>query len=152
MTKKQRIAISPLSGIFVVFLVLILIILGERLLFDLNQWINPLADSFNALRGTEMDQYRLYRLIIHSGLVLPLFLAVFLLHNWIDERPEKKQYKIISTGYIAFGLWMMLRMIIEIGVYIIEVNRVVGMYVLLGAVVALLTWFMVRFQRKANRT
>lgn len=151
MTKKDHVKISPLSVIFVVFLVVVLIILGERLMYDLNQWINPLADSFKTLKGADMDQYMLYRLIIHSAFVLPLFLVVFLLHNWLDDQPEKRQYKVISIGYITFGLWMMLRIIVEIGVYIVEVNRVVGMYLLLGALAALLTWFMVRFQRRANR-
>lgn len=151
MAKKDHIKISPLSVIFVVFLVVVLIILGERLMYDLNQWINPLADSFEVLKGSEMDQYMLYRLLIHSGFVLPLFLGVFLLHNWLDDQPEKKQYKVISIGYITFGLWMMLRMIVEMGVYIVEVNQVIGMYVLLAGLAALLTWFMIRFQRRANR-
>lgn len=149
--KKEHIKVSPLSVVFVFFLVIVLIILGERMMYDLNQWINPLADQFSSLRGTDMDQYSLYRLVIHSSFVLPIFLAIFWLHNWFDDQPAKKQYKVISIGYVAFGLWMMMRIIIETGIYIVEVNRVVGIYLLLGVLIALLTWFMVKFQRRVNK-
>lgn len=149
--KKDHVKVSPLSVVFVFFLVSVLIILGERMMYDLNQWMNPLVDQFSSLRGTDMDQYALYRLIIHSAFVLPIFLVIFWLHNWLDDQPAKKQYKVISIGYVTFGLWMMLRIIVETGVYIVEVNRVVGIYLLLGLLIALLTWFMVKFQRRANR-
>lgn len=185
-TSKRR-RTSVLAALLSIFLAIVMILLGERALFDLNSVFNPVAvdyadvyptssGSSGGLRIQELSassyasdrsalsservyypssqsgEYRMYKLLIHAALVIPVFLLMFVFYFWTWRKQEHAQFKVIAVSYLIFGFWMMLHLLGEAFGFVMQEYRNVGVYVVLGLLAATFTWLMVMLQKRVNQT
>jgi hypothetical protein len=171
---KRGHKISVMAAILTLLLAIVLIILGERAIFDLNRSFNPhvidsptvspysygggyevessalsTADVYYA--HGERSDYKLYRMLIHAAFVIPAFLLVFVLYFWIWHRKTDNPFKVVVFGYLVFGFWMMLHLLFEIAGFVLEEYQNIGIYLVLVFLAALFTWLMVVLQHRINR-
>lgn len=161
--KKKKLKVSWLAVIFVIFLTIVLIILGERFMSDLNQWLNPAFDQYGGTsvrtvssyyeadvltRSYNSADYNLYRLVIHTALAIPLLLAALLLFFWWHQKRRDHPNRIIIWPYFILSLWIMFHVIIEAMAYIIEQYEKLGIYIVLIVLIVLLTWLTLFIQKK----
>ena len=160
-------------------LAIVLIIFGERVLFDLNRSLNPHAvteSEYTTLRTSDSaaistlssersavsaqrvyfpreneSDYKLYEMLIHSAFVIPVFLVMFVLYFWVWFKKSDSPFKVVVVGYLVFAFWMMLHLIFEIGGYVLEEYKNLGVYLVLIFLAAIFTMLMVMLQRKVNR-
>ena len=168
-TKK----LSGIGVVIVIILALVLIVLGERFLFDLNRWINPListqgigypkysqtqsmASETNALAPgyyisypqAEKGKYLTYKLLIHSAFAIPIFLLVFLLYFLVKIKHSKEGWRAVVFGYITFAIWMILHILEEAVEYIAAGNLNAAVYIILLLLVVILTPLAIFLQKK----
>ncbi len=176
-TKKHR--ISFVAVVLGIMLAIVLIILGERALFDLNRSFNPLAvteDERQELRRTDLsalnqlstdesavtsqrvyygraqtNQYKLNRMLVHSAFVIPVFLLMFVIYFYIWYKKEDSPLKVVVVGYLVFAFWMMLHLLSEVGVFVLEEYKNIGVYLVLLFLAAIFTMLMVVLQHRVNR-
>jgi len=139
--KKRKISI--LGIIFTIILVIILIVLGERILFDLNKTLNPcvektqerissglmkltpnlsnlsqessvLSKSTIQYKRSEKDKYLNYKTLIHAGFIIPIFLLVFLFYYLFNIKKKNSNLKVVIYGYLFFSIWMIIHFLIDI--------------------------------------
>lgn len=172
--KKRK--ISVLGVIFTIILAIVIILLGERIIFDLNRVANPIVEkeystvqrsgttttmkapssrTYSSDRSTlsrtkiyypkeDDGTYRAYKLLIHTSFIIPIFLLTFLLYYLFNVRLRSDHLMVVMWGYMAFALWMIIRLVIEAISYIVKQFPNAGIYVvllLLGIVFTLLAIF-----------
>jgi hypothetical protein len=178
--------VSLLAAVLSIFLAVVMIMLGERVIFDLNSAFNPIAVDADTVTttspyrgGLQLDSpsisssyasessalsasrlyyprvqtnvYSMYKLMIHSAVIIPVFLLMFVLYFWASHRPENKQFTVIVVGYLVFAFWMMLHLLGEAGRFILQEYRNVGVYVVLIVLAAMFTWLMIVLQKRINQ-
>lgn len=173
--KKTHHNISLMAGILAILLAVVMIILGERIMFDLNRSLNPVVSSsgstttsattFDYAAGieyeasalssqrigyptTQQTEYKLYRMLIHSAFIIPVFLLVFVVYFKLWHKNDDSPFKVVLVGYLVFAFWMILRLIFEVGGYVLEKFANVGVYVVLIFLAAIFTWLMILLQKK----
>mgnify|MGYP003984527163 FL=1 len=162
---------SILSIFMAVVLFGILVMFGERLIFDLNRYINPVIDSeytqwqnqrnVSMRRGIDLDgpqtpvyrsekmtrdsvsavsqtqvyypapekgRYLMYQLIIHSAVVIPLFVLAFVLFYY--KRKDTK-LKSLLISFLCFGFWMIFHLLGETIAFVMDEYRNIAIYVIL---------------------
>jgi len=158
---------------------IVLIILGERVIFDLNTALNPhaISESEQAdMSGSDMmlgsssltsersavsrervyyprenkSDYRLTRMLIHAAFVIPVFLFLFVVYFWIWYRKEDSPLKIVVVGYLVFAFWMMIHLVFEVGSFVLDEYKNIGVYLVLLFLAAIFTMLMVILQRRVN--
>ncbi|XOU94544.1 MAG: hypothetical protein ACNFW9_00590 [Candidatus Kerfeldbacteria bacterium] len=161
--KKSK--FSAVAVIFVIILTVVLFIFGERLIADLNQWINPAYDQYGSVRSYNYEpsydyygaapektytraDYEIYKLLIHTAFAVPILLAGFLLYFWLYYKKKKSANKVIAWPYFIFAIWMLIRVVYQAFYYLIKEYEKVGIYVVLIILVALLTWLAIFVQKK----
>ncbi len=166
--KKKAPHVSWMAVLFVVILTIVLVILGERFMADLNQWLNPAYDQYGGssagywedqsyLQGTPMPKsydradYEIYRLLIHTAFVIPVLLAAFLLYFWLYYKNPGHPKRLIAWPYFIFSVWMVLHLIIEAFVYLIKQYEKLGIYIVLLLLVGVLTWLVLFLQKKYHQ-
>ena len=169
--------ISVLGLILVFLLSLVLIIFGERFLFDLNRWVNPaiedksqvkplnyrykpsspgmvVEDSVLAPRQKiyystqNKGEYLGYKLLIHGSFVIPVFLLVFLLYYLVKIRERKEGWQVAIYAYMVFAFWMLLHLIGESLKYVFYEYENFAIYIVLGLLVLILTPLAIFFQQR----
>ncbi|MFC1598387.1 hypothetical protein ACFL2M_02540, partial [Patescibacteria group bacterium] len=60
-------------------------------------------------------------------------------------------FKIVLIGYLVFAFWMMLRLIFEVGGFVLEAYENVGVYIILVLLAAIFTWLMILLQKKMHK-
>ena len=94
------------SGFVVTILTLVLLALGERILYDL-------ARNF---AGSDYDYFdNLNTILIHSVFVIPLFALSIFLNVYMGERRQK--YAIALAPYLVMGIILALQLSLQISVY-----------------------------------
>jgi len=170
--KKKGNHISVMAGILAIMLAIVMIIFGERVLFDLNKNLNPAVvdagtsvNQYDYKAGLQYEssalssqrisyqsenetEYKLYRMLTHSAFVIPVFLLMFVLYYWVWHKKDDSPFKVVVVGYLVFGFWMMLRLIIEIGGYVLERFANIGVYLVLLFLAAIFTWLMIVVQKQ----
>ncbi len=168
--------------ILTLILAIVLILLGERLIFDLNSWINPAIEKQGSDyeysesdygRGitapmsleksalapeasiqyptVERSSYLTYKLLIHAAFIIPVFLLVFLLYYLVKIKQQKEGWRTVIYGFMIFGFWMMLHLLIEAGEYISSQYKSAAIYIILGTLVIILTPLAVFLQKSTAR-
>lgn len=176
--KKNR--ISAMAAILVIFLSIVMILFGERVIFDLNRSLNPIvveqatsstSSNKTTLSNTtslgsertflsstkvyypkeESSEYRMYKMLIHAAFIIPAFLLVFVLYFWIWHKKEDNIYKIVTLGYLVFAFWMMLHLLLSVSSFVLQEYKNVGVYIVLIFLAAIFTSLAIFIQKKINR-
>jgi len=171
--------ISVVGVILAVFLAIALIMLGERIIFDLNRVANPAVQKTETQSGyynsygsrsyekyssessglssvrvyyntSDKSEYITYKLLIHSSFIIPVFLLVFLFYYLFVVKNANHNLKVVIYAYFGFALWMILHLLGELGKYIIDQFENAAVYVILGFLVIIMTVLALFIQKKVN--
>lgn len=173
---KAKHGISFLGVLLTIILAVVIIILGERIMFDLNRVANPLVESTmsrggsadfyvqstsglamekSSLSGTSIyypraqsGEYKMYKLLIHGAFVLPIFLLMFLLYYWLNLKKRNENWFVVVWGYMAASMWLLLHLIGEVGKYVIDQYKNAAVYIILIFLALVLTSLAVFIQKK----
>ncbi|MFH1890802.1 MAG: hypothetical protein ABIJ91_04550 [Candidatus Kuenenbacteria bacterium] len=167
--------ISFLGVLLTIILAVVIIILGERIMFDLNKTANPMIESTmssnqgeyyvssganlsmdkSSLSGTRIyypressGEYKMYKLLIHSAFVLPIFLLMFLLYYWLNMKRRNENWFVVVWGYMTASIWLLLHLIGETGKYVIDQYKNAAVYIILVFLAIVLTSLAVFIQKK----
>lgn len=167
--------ISVLSVLLTIVLTIVLIILGERILYDINRYFNPAYDRFGlapqglmqeliptanaktiSADGTFIEptystkDYETYRLLLHTAIIIPIFLLSFLFYYFLRFKRRSSPYQIISWAYLFFAFWMMIHLLGELGIYMISHYKTAGVYFVLGILIAMFTTLIILIQKRLH--
>ena len=171
---KPKRKISVLGVILTIILAVVVILLGERIMFDLNRSVNPIIESTviqkaaypeygnsyltsekSSLSSTriyypqdKMEDYRLYKLLIHAAFVLPAFLLMFLLYYWVNLKKRNPNWYVVTWAYMAGAIWILLHLIGEAGRYVVAAYQNAAIYIILVFLAVVLTSLAVFIQKK----
>ncbi len=157
------------SFILAVFLFVTLVALGERVIFDLNRNVNsytcpgyypsynydyPVSDQKQISddeRKEQCSNYKITRLFLILALVVPVLIigvalyVRFGMHGAGNHAP-------LAWAYFAFSFWMFGHLFVETAHFLIQQYTTLGIYLVLGVAVGLLTlliWVVQRERTKA---
>lgn len=171
---KKKHKISAMAVFLAIILAIVLILLGERIIFDVNRVANPVIQQVDnsgtssyypsglvaeksALSQarvyypqTKQADYLLYKILLHSAFIIPIFLLTFLLYYLVYLKNEQSQYRVLVGGYIAFAIWMILRLIIETGYFVIVKYRNAAVYIILIALALIFSLLIIFIQKKLS--
>ena len=173
--KKSRISIIGVILCFVLLIVLILF--GERVIFDLNRVANPIivesvgsSASYSKYsyqtysyersglssqriyyKKDEQSKYRIYKLLIHSAFIIPIFLLIFLFYYLFHLKQANPNTRIVLYAYIGAAFWMMLHLLIETAAYVIDRFENAAVYIILGILIAIITPLAIFIQKKVSQ-
>lgn len=161
---------SPLGVFMAIILFGVVVMLGERIIFDLNRLINPAIDkgytqSMNQYQGdlrrgyemsapqmplqsskmlsestgvspntriyykaTEKGLYMMWKLIIHSSVIIPLFVLSFVLFYY---KKKNIQLRPLLVSFMLFGFWMMFHLLGETISFVMDEYKNIAIYVIL---------------------
>ena len=172
---KPKHKISVLGVILTVILAVVVILLFERVMFDLNRLANPVieqtvsqdsnqgyygAGSYyvtekSSLSSTRIyyprertEDYRLYRLLLHAAFVLPMFLLMFLLYYWVNLKKRNQNWYVVTWAYMAGAIWVLLHLIGQTGRYVVAAYKNAAIYIILVFLTIILTALSVFLQKK----
>ncbi len=172
---KPKHRISFLGVLLTIILAIVIIILGERIMFDLNKVANPVIESTvsasrsgyylssgtnlamekSSLSGTRIyypressGEYKMYKVLIHSAFVLPIFLLMFLLYYWLNMKRRDENWQVVIWGYMAASIWLLLHLIGEVGKYVVDQYKNAAIYIILVFLAVVLTSLAVFIQKK----
>ena len=167
--KKQK-KISALGIIFTIVLAIVIILLGERVIFDLNRVANPivsessygvssyksgysyersgLSQSRIYYPTTQKADYLMYKLLIHSAFIIPIFLLTFLLYYMFNVKKRQPNWFVVMYGYLVFAFWMLFHLLIELMIVINYQFPNSAIYIILGILAVIFTALTVFMQKK----
>lgn len=135
--------VSVISILLTIVLTIVVIILGERILYDINRALNPLY-------GEGGKDYQTYRLLLHTAIIVPIFLLSFLFYYFLKFKRQSSPYQIISWAYLIFAFVMVMHLLGELGLYMIRHYQTFGVYLVLGILVAVFTTLIIIIQKKLH--
>lgn len=145
---------SGLSILFMLLLTGVLIILSEKILFDVNKSFNPsdktrCTTSYSQNCGSALtkDKYEANRLLIHALVTLPILLGAVLLYL-LYERKTTSGGHVASWAYFAAAFWLCIRLLGEMMYFLIQKFESLGLYIVLALFATILTWLVVVLQRR----
>lgn len=169
--RKKR--LSAVSVILTIVLAFVVILLGERIIFDLNRVANPAIKytgermdykEANSLKYSyeqsgisktkiyyatdDKSGYITYKLLIHSAFIIPIFLLMILCYYIVNIKGEKDHLKVAMWAYVVFAFWMLFHLLGELGRYIIDQYENVAIYIILGLLVVIITPLVIFLQKK----
>jgi hypothetical protein len=172
---------SAIGIILSIFLGIALIMLGERIIFDLNRSANPAvqkteaqSDYYNSYssrtssvglasessglssarvyyKSSDKSTYTTYKLLIHSAFIIPVFLLVFLFYYLFVVKNANHNLRVVAYAYFGFAFWMIFHLLGELGVYIVDQFENAAVYIILGFLVIMMTVLALFIQKKVNR-
>lgn len=78
-----------------------------------------------------------FRMMLNAIIVLPFWIITFLL--FISVREERKKYGVLLWSYYITSGWLLIFLFFNVARYIWTSNTVIGVYVVLGMLVVILT-------------
>lgn len=168
--QKPRPRTSLLASLFGIVLIVLLVLLTNMALFDANRAFNPLIVETQATqprtdllteRSSLLDvsvqyprpqknQYELYRLLIHSAIVIPI--ALIAAAFWIGVRHSSQlaAWRAASVAIAVFALWIFVQWIGEVGHVLMTQYKQFSLYGLLLLLALLCLTLVVGLQRRKN--
>lgn len=146
------------SVLLSLLLAIILIILGERGLYDLNRLYNPHYNDCNQAaflftRGASCpaENFAFQNVLLHSYVSFPLFviflmLMLYLRHHRLNTW-QKALFRVSGVVSIFFGLQFMA----EVITFLLKFHTLVGIYVTLVLLAAILITMVIYFERRAAK-
>jgi len=143
---------SPLSILFMIILTGVLIIFVEKIMYDVNRSFNPYSPyststSYTTTHAYTQDKYETSRLLIHTGITLPILLAALLFYL-LHERKAGSGAHVVSWSFFATGFWLCIRLLGEIFYFLIRKYESLGVYVVLAVLASVLIWLVVALQKR----
>lgn len=170
--------IPAVTVLLAVILFIVLVMLGERIIFDLNRVANPIVEK--AMSGANVNpygmasqnsavyasdnlalsstrvyyrqinrpEYLLYKLLIHSAVIIPIFLVVFLFYYLYHVRQVNETLIAVIYAYTSFAFWMLIHLLGELGLYIMEQYKSMAIYIILIILAAIITPLIIFLQKK----
>ncbi len=169
---KKKHKISAMAVLLAVILAIVLVLLGERIIFDINRVANPVIEKVDLTRNSgnyysgyayeksalsqarvyypqaQQDSYLLYKILLHAAFIIPIFLLTFLLYYLVYLKPEQSPYRVLAGGYIAFAIWMILRLVFETGYFVIVKYKNSAVYIILVVLALIFSLLIVFIQKK----
>lgn len=167
--------ISILGIILTIILSIVLITLGERIIFDLNKSLNPYVEKTqpanyrsgysNLLKmessalsnqaiyypQIESANYLKYKVLIYAGFIVPIFLLTFLFYYLFNIKKRGSNLRVVSYGYLIFSLWMIIHLIINLAQLAFQEFPQLALYLILIFFAAVFTVLAVFIQKKVNQ-
>lgn len=174
----HRRTVSFMAVILAIILAIILIMFGERLIFDINQWANPVIERVSsngmspmialssrayssesmALSSAKvyypLDQradYLFYKIILHASFIIPIFLIIFLLYYLVYLKHQDSPYRVLVGGYIVFAVWMLLHLLIELGRFLMDKYQNNVLYLMLLVLIVIISLLIFVIQKKKSK-
>lgn len=181
-SQKDRKKISVVGVILTIILAIALILLGERIIFDLNRVVNPVIQKVESSSSVERKispqyssalsyeqsslapdtkiyyptkekgKYLVYKLLIQAAFIIPIFLLMILFYYWVKLRTRQEGWRVVVYAYVIFAFWMLLHLLGETGRYIIDQYKSAAIYIILGVLVIILTPLAVFLQKKFSQS
>lgn len=172
--EKRGWRVSILGIFMAIVLAVVVIMLFERIMFDLNRVANPLAQStleqdtgYSKFSGVywvsessnlsnvriyypreKTEQYKLYKLLLHAAFVLPIFLLMFLLYYYLNLKKKNTVWRAVVWAYMLGAIWVLLHLIGEAGRYVLDAYKNAAIYIILVFLAVILTSLAVFLQKK----
>jgi hypothetical protein len=165
-------------GVFLTFiLAIVLVTLGERILFDLNKSLNPYVETVqqrnqyyshgadlslkserSALSNqvvyyqqSNSDKYLNFKILINAGFIVPIFLLMFLIYYQINVKRKDSHLRVVSYGYLIFSIWMIIHLVINIIQLAYREFPQLALYLILIFLAVVFTVLAVFIQKKVNQ-
>lgn len=150
--------LTGISILLSLFLAIILIILGERGLYDLNRLFNPHYNDCNQAaflitRGASCpaENFAFQNVLLHSYVSFPLFvifliLMLYLRHHRLNTW-QRALFRVSGVVSIFFGL----QFLAEAITYLLKFHTLVGIYVTLVLVATILIYLVIYLERRASK-
>jgi hypothetical protein len=170
--KKQK-TVSALGVVFTIIMAIVIILLGERIIFDLNKAANPIVSEYSSGASgsnyygaglsyeksglsqariyyptNQKADYIMYKLLIHSAFIIPVFLLTFLMYYMFNVKKRQPNWFVVTYGYMVFAFWMLFHLLIELMVVISYQFPNSAIYIILGVLVVVFTSLTVFMQKK----
>ncbi len=156
---------QPLAVVLIIILTIILIFLGEKVFADLNKSFNP---DYNLCRSgsyspammfesaarvyetsrCDTQNYRSFELMLHSAFAVPVLLGAMILYFFTHLRRQSLfYYRGLAWAYVIFALWLLFRLVIELGAFIVIREKTWGVYVVFIILIVVLTGIILFMQK-----
>ncbi|OGE87582.1 MAG: hypothetical protein A3J07_02585 [Candidatus Doudnabacteria bacterium RIFCSPLOWO2_02_FULL_49_13] len=130
---------TPGTGFVITLLVLALVALGERVLYDLGRLYAPLPlDYFQNLSV----------IVVHSFFIIPLLIVSIIVNALVGHKKEK--YAIVLIPYFVLSIVLALQLILQIAIYFGFHHTSFQFYVVMTVLVAVCTIAIFYIQDKYN--
>ena len=125
------------SGFVIVLLVLALIALGERILYDIGRlFATAPLDYFDNLDV----------IVVHSFFIIPLLIVSIIVNLLVGSR--KAKYAVVLIPYFVLSIILALQLGLQIAVYFANHHTQFQFYVVMTIVIAVCTYAMYYIQSK----
>lgn len=131
--------LTPGSAFVVGLLVLALVALGERILYDL-------ARAFGGSPLNYFDNIDI--IVIHSFFVLPLLIVCVLFNALLSEKKEK--YAIVLIPYFVLSIVLALQLVLQIAVYFAKHHTNIQFYIIMVLLTGICTCAIYMIQDRYN--
>lgn len=129
---KSEDLVSPYSQIMAILLAVSLFVLTNGIFSDIK----------NNIENTN-------KTLLYEGLfVVPFLLIGLSIYNSMED---KKRFRILSLPYFAMSAWLTVKLLWKVGAYILDKNAALGVYVVLGAIVVILTGIIIFTQKHTHK-
>jgi len=120
---------SGSTGAIVGILMLALVALGERILYDLAR----------TMVGETYDYFdNLPTIMAHALFIIPLLIISIVLNLIVGEKKEK--YAIVLIPYFVFSIVLALQLSLQIAVYFANHHTQIQFYVVMGLLISIVTF------------
>lgn len=110
---------------------------------DISNWYKQKYEKEQALFEKYQTQYKAhtaspsFRMILNAVIVLPFWIITFLL--FVSLKGNRKKYESLLGAYYVTSGWLLIFLFFNVARYIWYSNTVIGVYVVLGMLVVILT-------------
>jgi hypothetical protein len=178
-TSPARHKISALGVFLTIILAVILVVLGERVIFDLNKSFNPYVEKVNSGMGSsgynsasygpllsennalsrdivyykssQSDQYFASKVLIQSSFIIPIFILFFLLYYFVNIKNKESNLRVVSYAYLVFAIWMIIHLVINLIRLAYRQFPQAALYIVLLLLAVVFTSLAVFIQKKVNQ-
>lgn len=133
-TKEPK--ISFLTIVFSIILTIVIISLFTLIWGDITKSALGGESSIGRLQKEERSIAQFRAILYHTGFVVPLIALALVLYFWLYKKGVK--YSALVVPYLIGSIFMVLRLLSDVGIYIVEQYKRVGIY---GVVIALVVVF-----------
>ena len=112
--------LTPGSAFVIGLLVLALVALGERVLYDLARLFG--RDPLNYFNNLDI-------IVVHSFFVLPLLIICILINAVLG--PKKEKYAIVLIPYFVLSIVLALQLLLQMAVYFAKHHTTVQFYIIM---------------------
>jgi len=133
---------TPAGGLIVVLLVLALIALGERVLYDLARWITS---------GGNADYFDNLQVIVMHAIFIIAFLIISIFVNMIVGE-KKEKYALALIPYFILSIVLSMQLTLQVAVYFGNHHTNIQFYLVMAALSLVCTVAIYFIQKRFNPT